>query len=216
MGIYSMKNIITLLVILIGHSNPYSQDLVTIKHKNYTTTFSKSLEYPVLVEWWETKAKDACDNPLPRKDQFQPDPQLPKETNLAKDYVGSGYDRGHMCPAASNLCGGDSVLTECFYFSNMSAQLHRLNAGDWKSLEVYTRNLAIEKDSIHVWCGNVGVIKKIGGVSVPKQCWKVIYIVKTKEYKAYLFNNDDSKPDGFENNLVPLKEIEKLTKHKFK
>ena len=60
------------------------------------------------------------------------------------------------------------------------------------------------------------MIKKIGGVSVPKQCWKVIYIVKTKEYKAYLFNNDDSKPDGFENNLVPLKEIEKLTKHKFK
>jgi endonuclease G len=211
-----MKKLFLLLGIILVSINAKSQDLVTIKHINYTTTFSKSLKYPVLVEWWETKANTNCSKPLPRKDQFQADPELPKETDLLKDYVGSGYDRGHMCPAASNLCGGDVVLKECFYFSNMSAQLHRLNAGDWKSLEVNTRNLVIEKDSIHIWCGNVGEIKKIGSVSVPAQCWKVVYIAKTKEYKAYLFNNDDSKPDGFENNLVPILVIEKLTKRKFK
>ena len=33
---------------------------------------------------------------------------------------------------------------------------------------------------------------------------------------AYLFTNDQTKPDGYENNKVDVKEIEKLTKLKFK
>ena len=44
--------------------------------------------------------------------------------------------------------------------------------------------------------------KKIGKVSVPKQCWKVFYVVKNKEWFAYLFENDLSNPDGINNNKV--------------
>jgi DNA/RNA endonuclease G (NUC1) len=121
-----------------------------------------------------------------------------------------------MMPAADNLCQTPQIQDECFYFSNMSAQYHSLNAGDWKSLETLTRQLASEQDSIKVWCGNIGEIKKIGVISVPKQCWKVIYIKKTKIFKAYLFDNTITKPDGLENNLVKLTVIKKLTKYKFK
>jgi len=156
-----------------------------------------------------------CKTPLKRKDNFKPDPQLPKETDLLKDYVGSGTDRGHMMPAADNLCQTPQVQDECFYFSNMSAQYHSLNAGDWKSLETLTRKLATEQDSIKVWCGNVGEIKRIGRVAVPKQCWKVIYIKKSNTYYSYLFDNATTKPDGIENNLVKLEVIEKLTGFKF-
>jgi hypothetical protein len=35
------------------------------------------------------------------------------------------------------------------------------------------------------------------------------------KWHAYLFNNDLSKPDGFQNNEVPLAQIEKLTGFKF-
>jgi DNA/RNA endonuclease G (NUC1) len=98
----------------------------------------------------------------------------------------------------------------------MAAQYGALNRGDWKSLEMQTRKMAAEQDSIHVWCGNIGEAKRIGRVAVPKQCWKVIYIVKTKEWQAYLFNNDLSKADGIQNNMVPKAEIEKLTGLKFK
>jgi len=33
---------------------------------------------------------------------------------------------------------------------------------------------------------------------------------------AYLFTNDQSKPDGYANNKVDVSEIEKLTKFKFR
>jgi endonuclease G len=220
-----MKKILTLFAVLSSGiifsglnfkpTTNQTQDNVILVHTNYTSTFSKSKRYPVMVEWWATKQKVSCATPLKRKDNFKPDSLLPKYTDLANDYKGSGFDRGHMMPAADNLCQTQQVQDECFYFSNMAAQYHRLNAGDWKSLETFERVLASEKDSIHVWCGNIGEITKIGSVSVPKQCWKVMYVVKTKTWMSFLFNNDKSTPDGYENNKVDIKIIESLTGFKF-
>jgi endonuclease G len=211
-----MKKIVITLGFILTSLLSFSQDTIRIKHTNYTTVFSKTKHYPVLVEWWLTKSMVSCPTPLKRKDNFKPDPQLPKETNIGKDYIGSGTDRGHMMPAADNLCQTSQIQDECFYFSNMSPQYHSLNSGDWKSLETLTRQLSIEQDSIKIWCGNIGEIKRIGVISIPKQCWKVIYIKKTKMFKAYLFDNTINKPDGIGNNLVKLSVIKKLTKYKFK
>ena len=211
-----MKKVLLLVTLLVISVTLFAQDVVVLKHTNYTSHFSKSKKYPVMVEWWETKAKVSCPNPLPRKDAFQPDPQAIVETDIKADYVGSGYDRGHMSPAASNQCQTAGVQIESFYMSNMAAQTHRLNAGDWKSLEVLTRDIASREDSVHIWAGNVGEIKKIGRVSVPKQCWKVVYTKKTNEWTAFLFDNDQSSPDGINNNKVDLIDIEKLTGLKFK
>jgi endonuclease G len=211
-----MKKFFTLIVVLFLALGLKAQDVVVLQHTNYTSHFSKSKKYPVVVEWWETKAKIGCPTPLPRKDNFKPDPKLPIETNIGKDYINSGYDRGHLMPAKSNQCQTQAVQDECFYYSNMVAQTHRLNAGDWKSLETLTRDIAVKQDSVHIWAGNVGEIKKIGKVSVPKQCWKVVHIKKTKEWMFFLFENDQSKPDGINNNKVTKEDIEKLTGLKFK
>ena len=137
-----MKRIFLICTIILFSIISKSQDTVRLKHTNYTTVFSKSNHYPVLVEWWITRAKIDCKTPLPRKDNFQPDPLLPNETDLLKDYKGSGTDRGHMMPAAENLCQTPSIQDECFYFSNMAAQYHSLNAGDWKSVETMEREYA--------------------------------------------------------------------------
>ena len=215
LGSYVGITLMTLMLLTITVFT-FAQDVVVLKHTNYTSHFSKSKKYPVMVEWWETKAKVACEKPIPRKDNFKPDPQLVSETDLAKDYVGSGFDRGHLMPAKSNQCQTPAIQDECFYFSNMVAQYHRLNAGDWKSLEVLTREIASREDSVHIWAGNVGEIKKVGRVSVPKQCWKVVYIKKTNEWIFFLFENDQSNPDGINNNKVLREDIEKLTGLKFK
>ena len=220
-----MKKLILLLVTIF--SVPIiAQDTIRIKHVNYTTVYSKSLHYPLLVEWWETKGNCGCKSPIERKNNFKPDPKLVTETNLQSDYNEinkehkikklKGVDRGHMCPARVNECQGTDVENECFYFSNMAAQYHSLNAGDWKSLETYTYNTAVINDSIHIWAGSLGTSEKVGTTTIPKQCWKVIYIKKTKTLKAFLFNNDTSKPDGYLNNEVSIEAIEKLTGYKFK
>ena len=211
-----MKKVLLLVTLLVISVTLFAQDVVVLKHTNYTSHFSKSKKYPVMVEWWETKAKVGCPTPLPRKDNFKPDPLLPVETNIGNDYVGSGLDRGHLMPAKSNQCQTQAVQDECFYYSNMVAQTHRLNAGDWKSLETLTREIAVKEDSVHIWAGNVGEIRRIGKVAVPKQCWKVVYTKKSNEWMAFIFENDQSNPDGINNNRVDLIDVEKLTGLKFK
>jgi len=212
-----MKKIILTLGFILISSLSFSQDTIRIKHTNYTTVFSKSKHYPVLVEWWTTKSMVTCKTPLKRKDNFKPDPQLIIETDIAKDYVGSGMDRGHMMPAADNLCQSSQVQDECFYFSNMTPQPHTLNAGSWKTLEILTRELSIKNDSIHVWCGSVGSVKTFGvnQVSIPSKCWKVIYIKKTKEFRAYIFPNTKDKYE-LEKLKVRKEDVEKLTGFTFK
>jgi endonuclease G len=192
-----------------------SQDTVRIRHTEYTTVFSKSLKYPILVEWWTTKAKVTCTTPLKRIDSFGSDPKLVSETNLLLDYKGSGLDRGHVTPAADNLCNGPQVMAECFYFSNMIPQYHSLNAGDWKTLETLTRDIAAQKDSVMVWAGAIGVQSKIGRVSVPTKCWKVIYVKSDKSYECYVFDNNKDKQLGLPSHKISLVEMEKLTGFKF-
>ena len=204
------------LFLFFGYGFCFSQDTIRLNHTNFSTVFSKSKKYPVLVQWVVTKKMVLCENPLKRKDNFKPDPKLPHETDLLNDYVGSGLDRGHMMPAADNLCQTQQVQDECFYFSNMAAQYHSLNAGDWKSLETFVRERAKVQDSIFVWAGNLGEERKIGRVSVPTQCWKVIFIKKENIWMSFLFENNKSKPDGFENNKVTLDVIENKTGFKFK
>jgi endonuclease G len=200
-----------LIILIFLRVTSFSQDTVRIKNKSYTSVFSKSLKYPILVEWWVTKAKVTCPTPLKRIDNFYSDPKLSKDTDLGVDYKNSGLDRGHMSPAADNLCEGLEVLKESFYFSNMSPQYHSLNAGDWKTLETLTREIAKQKDSVMVWAGSIGEQKKIGRVSVPTKCWKVIYVKKDKTYHCYVFNNLSEKQTGIESKKVTIEEVKRLT-----
>lgn len=210
------KLLISLLVVsMVSWQSSPEQTKIKLERKNFTSYFDTHKRYPSQVEWWLTKSMLSCSTPLKRTDKFKPDPLLNEFTDLEKDYLKSGFDRGHMMPAADNLCETQSELDECFYFSNISPQYHSLNAGDWKSLETFSRETAKNLDSVHIWCGNIGEIQKIGRVSVPKYCWKVIYIKKKKQWRAFIFTNDKSKPDGFENNETTIQEIEKITNIKF-
>lgn len=211
-----MKKTVLISLFLLITLFSFAQDVVILKHTNYTSHYSKSKKYPVMVEWWETKASIGCEKPLPRVDKFRPDPLLPAETDLEDDYKGSGFDRGHLMPAKSNQCQTQEIQNECFYFSNMAAQYHSLNAGDWKSLETLTREWAVKNDSIHIWAGNIGELKRIGKVAVPKQCWKVVYDKKEKEWLFFLFDNTADKPSGLKSHEILREDMEKLTGLKFK
>lgn len=184
-------------------------NVITLPHTYYTSHFSTSLHIPWVVEYTLRKKDVNCSNSIKRTNKFAPDPLNKEATNLDKSYKNSGYDRGHNMPAADNGCNGAKAMEECFYFSNMFPQTHRLNAGVWKTLEEQERDMAIQDDSIYVWIGNYGVAKTVGPdeVAVPKYCWKVIYDYKTKEWSAYIFPNTltvAGKPEDFETTVQDI------------
>jgi len=192
------------------------QDTVVLHHKYYTSTFIKSKHIPLLVEYTLTKEMLSCTNKIKRKNNFAPDPQLSDATDVAKDYKGSNYDRGHNMSAEDNKCDIDG-MNECFYFSNMFPQIHSLNGGVWKTLENKERDDTKHYEKVKVFIGNLGEIKRIGAnkVVVPEYCWKIIYIESTKEYECYIFPNKKPENPDYKSYKVPLADIEQKTKIKF-
>ena len=186
-----------------------AQDTVRVKHGNYESVFSVSKRYPVLVEWTVTRSKLECKNPAKRTDKFLPDPQLKKESNIDDDYVKSGFDRGHLSPAADARCS-EKHMAESFYFTNMAPQYPGLNRGQWKNLEEWTRILAVENDSVFVKAGCVGEAQKMNRVAVPTHCWKVIRVKNQTE--AYVFPNVPERSKSFEMHKVSLDSVKSLTK----
>lgn len=212
-----MKTTILLLLLLYGYS-AFSQpsDTVTVKHKYYSTTFSKSKHFPVVVKYWLTKKMLTCKTRVQRTNNFRPDPLLPNDTDLKSDYAHSGYDQGHNMDAYDNGC--DPVgMSESFYYSNMSPQTPALNRGEWKSLEEYTRTKATKYDSVLVWCGSVAIGKKhIGKIAVPDYCWKMIFIKNQKTTEAFSFQNDTSPSKPLQSYQVSVDSIRHLSGFRFR
>lgn len=87
-----------------------------------------------------------------RKFDFKEDPLIPELLRAAKsDYSGSGFDRGHLCPAADLKLEG--ALEESFYLTNISPQYPQFNRGYWAQLEKHVRNLTKEFHILHVYTG---------------------------------------------------------------
>ena len=206
----------TLLLLMLLTLPLHAQDTVRIKHTNYQTVYSKSKKYPIYVSWWVSKASLICKSPTKRTNNFAPDPKLLKDSDVNADYVGSGFDRGHISPAADNQCKGSKVMDESFYFTNMAPQYPALNRGEWKTLEEMTRDWAIAQDSIFIQAGCVGQVKKILHVSVPSHCWKVLTFQKTKKVQAYVFPDTPSDAKTYEQHKVTVDSVKKLTGFIFK
>ena len=51
LGSYVGIGLMTLMLLFITIFT-FAQDVVVLKHTNYTSHFSKSKKYPVMVEWW--------------------------------------------------------------------------------------------------------------------------------------------------------------------
>ncbi len=204
-----------IVLCIIGNTAIYAQevskDTITIKHKYYTTTFSKSKHIPIVVKYWVTRAMLSCQSRFKRTNRFKPDPLLPDYTTLDKDYRKSGYDRGHNMAAPDRGC--DSIgMVESFYYSNICPQTPSLNRGRWKSLEQYVRKLVRRYDSVLVWCGAVAISGiKIGQASVPDYCWKIIYIKRTGVAEAYSFKNDETRFGILNRYKVSLDSIQRLS-----
>ena len=115
-----------------------------------------------------------------RTDKFLPDPDLPADKAVTTDdYKRSGWDRGHMCPAADNRWHW-RAMQESFFMTNICPQHHNLNRGDWKELEDACRDWAQKEGKIYIVCGPILYRQKhqtIGHeqrITVPEAFFKVV------------------------------------------
>jgi len=166
---------------------------------NYTTSYNKKWKMPNWVAWKIDKSE--LKNNESRTNEFLPDPDLKEsEAVTTNDYRGSGYDRGHMCPAGDNRYHW-KAMQESFYMTNMCPQDHKLNSGDWNDLEEMCRFWAEKEDGLYVVCGpivNSKLPKTIGRrqkVVVPDAFFKVILSTAGKQPRAvgFVFQNTNTR-----------------------
>lgn len=114
-----------------------------------------------------------------RDNRFHPETRLPSaERAELADYVGSGFDRGHMAPSGDMSTPEDDF--ETFSLANMVPQAGALNRSGWASLEQYVRSLAVTLGRVFVVTGpsyETRKLRTVGGrVLVPSHVWKAVYV----------------------------------------
>jgi endonuclease G len=152
---------------------------------------------------------------------FAADPDLAKGQRAElKDYRGSGFDRGHMAPAAS-MKFSVAATTESFYLSNMSPQIGpNMNRGIWADLEEMTRNWTCERGDLVVITGPIyGERPKTIGddhVAIPKSFYKVAYDPTRGRAIAFVLPNKEIEKNGqaawdvLKNYVVTIREVEDM------
>lgn len=114
---------------------------------------------------------------------FYAEPDLPDSLAVTpKDYVGSGYDRGHLAPAGDMVRSKEAMRT-CFTMANMHAQTGDLNRKAWRILEGAVRESVKVKARTWVVTGQLvdpsypKWIGKTHQVVVPDQSFKVVLLL---------------------------------------
>lgn len=176
-------------------------------HYRYDT---KTAEYVV-----EHITLPTITGPAKRKDDFRPDPTIPKQfRSQLSDYAGAPYDRGHLSPGADNN-QTDQMMSESFFLSNMVPQVPNHNRGIWKQLETAVREWVKQGKDIYVISGTIYApgYQTIGAdkVGIPTYMWKVIVDRKNSKSIAFLFPNAPLAVKDLPKYATSIAQIEKTT-----
>ena len=184
-----------------------------IHHAGYSLLYNEAQEQASWVAY-ELTDKETI-KLYQRTNKFIVDPAVQTSSASQADYKSSGYDRGHLAPAADM---GWSALSmqESFYYSNMSPQEPGFNRGIWKNLEEKVRGWAFENKKIYIVTGPVlrNGLPKIGPnqVAVPEYFYKVILDYSAPSIKgiAFLMPNHSS-TRTLQSYAVSIDSVEKTT-----
>jgi len=150
-----------------------------------------------------------------RTDNFRADPDLaPGRRAELADYVGSGFDRGHMAPAA-DFTWSNQAMSESFYLSNIAPQDPSLNRGAWSKLEDTVRSWVLQRKELLVITGPIFQARDatIGTnqVQIPYAFFKVIFDPFRREVIAFVYPNIAPATTEIEAFRVPMEQIEVMT-----
>jgi endonuclease G len=192
---------------------------IVLKHDCITIGYDIEAKQATWVAY--TLKKSDLDGEAKRKNNFKMDPRL-SENQSAKDedYYKSGFDRGHLAPAA-DMTVNQECMDQSFYYSNMSPQLPGHNRGVWKKLESDVRDWALQYDSVVVVTG--AIIDKENDerlgeskICMPKFYYKALLIKKDTELYTigFVVANQSSKEE-INTFSITIDELEAKTKLDF-
>lgn len=186
----------------------------------YTVSYNHTRRNPNWVAWKLTA--DHASGSINRKNyDFEDDPDMPSPKATKKDYYRSGYDRGHLCPAADNKWSG-KAMAECFLMTNMCPQDNSLNSGLWNTIEKQCRDWALEYGTIYIACGPIYLNndnqRKIGHnkVVVPDAFFKVILCLEGKPKAiGFVCRNHSQKGRKKTEFVNTVDDVERITGYDF-
>ncbi len=171
-----------------------------VRHRYYTLSYSEPYEQAEWVAYKLEKEHLTYDDR--RRPYFIEDPLVKSKSADWKNYRGSGYDRGHLCPAGDRRFS-EFAFNETFYTSNIVPQRKDFNAGIWNRLEQQVRQWCKAYGDIYVITGGVleHNLPEIGneGVDVPNKFFKVVFRSNNGNISSLAF-------------LIPHKETQKPLK----
>ena len=174
---------------------PAEMKNVVCQYSGFTAYFNPETHIPNCVAYEIIESETTGDEP--RKKSFEADHTIDGCAE-SSDYRNSGYDRGHMAPAA-DMKWSKVAMEESFLMTNICPQVKSLNSGIWHRLEQRVREWAARDSSIIVVCGPIFTpgkpVEQIGeiGVAVPHRFFKALYAPGRNIGIAFIFDNDKVK-----------------------
>ena len=196
--------------VLAGNDNihygyPGGKGIVLTK-QFYVILFDTTTLVPEWVAYHLTK--ENLQGQANRKDNFRPDPDLPEgKRSELEDYKKSGFDRGHMAPAA-DFKRSDEAMSETFFLSNMAPQQPKLNRGIWSKLEDQVRSLAETHGSIWIFTGPLYLDSLDHRIAPKEHIGPHNVAVPTHFFKAILCEHPDGQHEMYA--FVMKNQLEKL------
>jgi endonuclease G len=177
---------------------------------------------------WRLVAEDL--GAVPRSNRFHPDDLLAAAMPgpRSQDYVGSHYDRGHLCPSADRSASS-TANQETFVMTNMQPQRHALNAGPWEALERFERDLASPDKQVFIVAGGLfDVAPEVlpGGEAIPRANFKIIVVLErgqgaadvtpaTASYAVIMPNTRSVAGTAWSEYLVAIDDVERQSGYDF-
>ena len=180
------------VVATIAHTQN-KEKAIDLAFSTYQVTYDYSLGIPVYISY-DVSIKDLGHVKRKSSWTFRQDKRLPKPRVKSSDYTNSGYQRGHMCPAASRSVSV-KAMKETFTMANIAPQVPALTVGDWLQMENRERDLCKSMHRVHVRIAPVFTHEDTttiarGRVAVPHGFIKVIYAADSMTVIAcQLFTN---------------------------
>lgn len=187
---------------------------IRLVRTGYVTSYNTNTR---ICNWvaWRLTANHVSGEYKRKGMKFTEDVDVPMPRALHSDYIRSGYDRGHMCPAGDNKWSANAMI-DCFLLTNICPQNHNLNIGDWHELENRCRSWAERYGCIYIVCGPILYKQKHGEIgknkiTVPKAFFKVVLCMSGKPKAiGFIYRNEPgNRPQGDYVNTVD--QVERIT-----